>query len=97
MFIQILLTIFIAFAIIKLIFRFNFWWLIFWIIAVVAVWVPDFLTKIANILGIGRGADLVLYVSVVAVFYLIFKIYVRFEKIERNITKIVRKDSLEEK
>jgi len=97
MFIQILLTIFIAFAIIRLISRFNFWWLIFWIIAVVAVWVPDFLTKIANILGIGRGADLVLYVSVVAVFYLIFKIYVRFEKIERNITKIVRKDSLEEK
>jgi len=97
MFIQILLTIFIAFAIIKLIFRFNFWWLFFWIIAIIAVWVPDFLTKIANILGIGRGADLVLYVSVVAVFYLIFKIYVRFEKIERNITKIVRKDSLEEK
>jgi len=97
MFIQILLTIFIAFAIIRLISRFNFWWLIFWIIAVVAVWVPDFLTKIANILGIGRGADLVLYVSVVAVFYLIFKIYVRLEKIERNITKIVRKDSLEEK
>ena len=97
MFIQILLTIFIAFAIIKLIFRFNFWWLFFWIIAIIAVWVPDFLTKIANILGIGRGADLVLYVSVVAVFYLIFKIYVRFEKIERNITKIVRKDSLEKK
>ena len=97
MFIQILLTIFIAFAIIKLIFRFNFWWLFFWIIAIIAVWVPDFLTKIANILGIGRGADLVLYVSVVAVFYLIFKIYVRLEKIERNITKIVRKDSLEEK
>jgi len=71
-------------------------WLLFWIITVVAVWVPDFLTQVANLVGIGRGADLVLYVSVVVVFYLIFKIYVRLEKIERNITKVVRKDSLKE-
>ncbi|MFH1376848.1 MAG: DUF2304 family protein [Candidatus Woesearchaeota archaeon] len=105
MLIQILLSIFILFAIIRLIVKFkktdgkiseSLLWFAFWVITVVAIWVPDFLTQVANFVGIGRGADLVLYVSVVVVFYLIFKIYVRLEKIERNITKVVRKDSLKE-
>lgn len=60
-----------------------------------AMWVPNSLTKLANFFGIGRGADLVLYVGLVAVFYFIFRIYVRLEKMERNITKIVRDDTLE--
>lgn len=105
MLIQILLSIFILFAIIRLITRFKkinskisefLMWLCFWVIAVVAVWVPNFLTHVANLVGIGRGADLVLYVSVVLVFYLFFKIYIRLEKIERNITKVVRKEALKE-
>lgn len=69
-------------------------WFLFWLMVIVAVWVPNFLTKLANILGIGRGTDLVLYVSVVVVFYFIFRIYVRIERMESNITKIVRDDAL---
>jgi small membrane protein len=72
-------------------------WLLFWAAAIVAVWIPNFLTKLANFFGIGRGADLVLYVGLVAVFYFIFRIYVRIEKMESNITKIVRDEALDDK
>ncbi|PIW95802.1 hypothetical protein COZ84_01545 [Candidatus Kuenenbacteria bacterium CG_4_8_14_3_um_filter_39_15] len=61
----------------------------------VAFITPESLTKIANILGIGRGADLVLYLAVVVVFYLMFRIFIRLEKMERDITKVVRKNALE--
>jgi len=104
MLIQILITIFIVFALAFLLKRFRkaeikmaefLGWGIFWVVAGIAVWVPNFLTLLANILGIGRGADLVLYVSVVVVFYLIFRIYVRIEKMERNITKVVRDKAID--
>jgi hypothetical protein len=57
--------------------------------------VPNFLTKLANFLGIGRGADLVFYLGLLALFFLIFHLYVRLEKIEKNITKIVQADALD--
>ena len=72
-------------------------WLVFWLGVGVAFITPESLTKLANLLGIGRGADLVLYVAVVVVFYLMFRIFVRIEKMEKDITKIVRKDTIDKK
>lgn len=104
MLIQIIITIFALFAILNLFGKkkkrpmkwteFSGWFL-FWLAAIVAVWVPNSLTKLANFFGIGRGADLVLYVGLVAVFYFIFRVYVRMERMESNITKIVRDSALE--
>ena len=70
-------------------------WLVFWLAVGIAFITPESLTKLANLLGIGRGADLVLYVAVVVVFYLMFRIFVRLEKMERDITKVVRKSTLD--
>ncbi|HOY55864.1 MAG TPA: DUF2304 domain-containing protein [bacterium] len=103
MLIQIIISIFIFFVLWRLIGRFKkadlkisefMGWLLFWLVAGVAVWVPNFLTSLANLVGIGRGADLVLYLGMILVFYFIFRIYTRLEKMERNITKIVRQDAL---
>jgi small membrane protein len=69
-------------------------WFIFWLAVGVAFVTPASLTYLANLLGIGRGADLVLYVAVVVVFYLMFRIFVRLEKMEHEITKVVRASSL---
>lgn len=69
-------------------------WSVFWAAVGVAFVIPESLTKLANLLGIGRGADLVLYVAVVVMFYLMFRIFVRLEKMEREITKVVRQDAL---
>ncbi len=99
MLIQILLSLFILFAVLKILGRFRakemaagplFFWLIFWFAVGVVVWQPNLSTEVANRLGVGRGSDLVLYVSVAVLFYVIFRLTVRLEKIEKNITKIVR-------
>lgn len=71
-------------------------WLIFWLAVGIAFIIPESLTTLANLLGIGRGADLVLYVAVVVVFYLMFRIFVRLEKMEKNITKVVRDKALKD-
>lgn len=106
MLIQILLSLFILFALIKVFGRFrakeiSFWplvfWKIFWLAVVVVVWQPNLSTEIANRLGVGRGADLIMYVSVAVLFYLFFRISVRLEGLERNITKIVREIALKGK
>ena len=103
MLIQILSSIFVLFALWRVIAKFRrselrpgefIIWLVFWLCLGVAFFVPQQLTKLANLVGIGRGADLVLYLAVVVVFYLMFRIFARLEKMERGITKVVRASSL---
>ena len=74
-----------------------FFWLVFWFVAGAVVWQPNLSTEVANRLGVGRGSDLVLYISVAVLFYLIFRLTVRLEKMEKNITKIVREITLNKK
>lgn len=73
------------------------WWLFLWLAVLVVFWVPDSTGYLALTLGITRGADLMIYVSVLVIFYLLFKIFVRMNKIEESITKLVRSRALGEK
>ena len=70
-------------------------WVLFWLIASVAVWWPNGTTVLANAFGIGRGTDFVLYVAIALLFYLVFKLHVKLESVGRDITKVVRKEALE--
>jgi len=105
MLIQIFLSLFIVFALLKVAGRFKekalgtlslLFWCFFWLIVAYVVWVPQFATEVANYLGVGRGADLVLYISAATLFYAVFRLTVRIEKIERDITKIVKKIAIED-
>lgn len=103
MLVQILLSLFILFAVIKVIVRFRakemrwgslVFWLLFWLAVAVVVWQPDLSTQVANRLGVGRGSDLVLYFSAAALFYLVFRLTVRQEKLDKQITRLVREIAL---
>lgn len=72
-------------------------WIIFWIIILTIVLFPEIINYIANILGVGRGADVAIYIGILLIFYIIFKIYIRIDKIEKDMTKLVRKIALMEK
>lgn len=76
--------------------RSGFFWTLLWIAADVAVLVPNATTVIANTLGIGRGTDLALYVSVVLVFFILFRLHVKLEALNRDITKVVRDKALKD-
>src|SRR5207253_1589304 len=51
---------------------------------------PDLTTTIANVVGIGRGADLIFYLSTLFLFFLCFNYHVRFMALEEQLTRIVR-------
>ena len=71
-------------------------WAFFWVIASVVTLLPQTTTVAARLVGVGRGADFVLYLSVIALFYLIFRLFVKIEDLELEITRLVRKLALEE-
>jgi hypothetical protein len=67
---------------------------VFWILVILVVAWPESSNKIARILGIGRGSDLIIYVALCAISFVLFKINMKIEKINRDITKLVRKDAI---
>jgi len=95
MLIQILISLFALIAILSLIKTKKYLWLLFWLIVGAIVWWPNLTNIIATNLGIGRGADLIFYFSILILFFLIFRIYIKIEKTERNITKLTRQDALD--
>ena len=65
-------------------------WLVLWTGAAAVIMFPMSTVILARFLGIGRGADLVLYTSLIVTFYLLFRLYVRLEQVNREVTQIVR-------
>ena len=72
----------------------SFWqtfsWVVLWLGAGVLVAWPDGASMLARMFGIGRGADLVVYVSLAALFALIFRLHVTLTAVGRGIKNGVR-------
>lgn len=66
----------------------------FWFIVLLAIIFPERTNKIAHFFNITRGADFFIYISIIVIFYILFKIFEKIENIERNITQIVREIAL---
>lgn len=64
--------------------------------AVVFILFPEITNQLARNLGVGRGADLVFYTSIIIFWYVLLKLYARLRKLEQTITTIVRKNALEQ-
>ena len=71
-------------------------WAVFWFLVAAATLAPKKTDVIAQWLGVERGADLLVYLSIIALFFLVFRIIVKLEKMDRDITKVVRKNALDE-
>ncbi len=106
MILQILITLFALFAVSRSYLRFrrnteSMWefllWIVVWGSIVVVVFVPEITQIPANILGIGRGIDVVVYLSIVFLFYSIYRTYAKIEKVEQDITSLTRELALKEK
>ncbi len=74
--------------------RDAFLWSSLWIGAAVLVLRPEVATLFAGMLGVGRGVDAVIYLSVIALFALVFRLFLRLEKMERDISSLVRTVSI---
>ena len=58
--------------------------------------VPDLLTRLAQMVGVGRGADLVLYLLVVTFMLVSVVLFRRLEQLERRYTRLARAVAIRE-
>jgi small membrane protein len=65
-------------------------WVFFWCLVLFFVWFPEFMLRIAELLGVGRGVDVLIYVSLIFLFYLVFNQNSKIDKLNKEITKLVR-------
>ncbi len=100
-----LALLFIVFAISRVILRYNdelmsfkelLFWGTFWIMAFVVIASPSISDKAARIIGIQRGVDAIIYISIIAIFYLVFRLYIKVSEVEREITRLVRAIAIKE-
>lgn len=72
-----------------------YFWMIFWILALVSV---AFIKKIDMfVAGLGfsaSGIDVLFYLAVMLLFYFVLRIRIKLEGIERNLTVLVREDAI---
>jgi len=73
-------------------------WLIFWVLAALLIIGLKFIDRLVADLGFsGSGIEVLLYLSVALLFYFIFRLRLKLEKIEKDITKIVKNIALKNK
>lgn len=70
-------------------------WLVFWVLSALAIASLKWLDGLVKGLGFsGNGIDILLYLSVLILIYLIFRVRLKMERMEQDITKLVREISL---
>ncbi len=65
-------------------------WFLLWAAVAVVALVPSVSSQLAAWVGVGRGADLVTYLALLLAFYLLFKLFMKVERVERQLTQLVR-------
>ena len=62
--------------------------------ATVLIVVPDLSTRIAELAGVGRGVDLIMYLGFVGVAFALVVLYTRLRATEQRLTEVVRSIAL---
>jgi hypothetical protein len=56
----------------------------------VAVVMPETTQEAAELVGVGRGADLITYIAIIAVMFVLLHYYTKFVDLQRQLTEITR-------
>ncbi|MFH1867233.1 MAG: DUF2304 domain-containing protein [Patescibacteria group bacterium] len=72
-------------------------WFLFWLVVAALTLVPDTASYLASLVGVGRGVDLIVYLALLLIFYLLFRVFMRLEKNNRQLTKVVRSLALKDR
>lgn len=102
---QIILTIFVSIALLRLCIQFwkkninlftFFFFLVVWSVVLFFNWNNTFLNKLGSLLGLEHGASLLVYIALFLLFYYVFVSLIKLHKIEQEISKLVKKDAVNE-
>ena len=104
--IQIIITLFALFALSRTYLRLkdgkitkaeSVFWTFIWLSAITVAFIPQVIIQLSELFGLGRGLDLAILSSIIVLFHLIFKLYVKLEATEQEITELTRKLTLDRK
>jgi len=102
--IQVIIVLFALFTLTRVVRRFHereislggfLAWTAFWTGVGVLVLAPVATKWLARLLGVGRGADAVFYVTLVALCYFCFRLQLKTRDLEHQITQLVRRLAIE--
>jgi len=65
-------------------------WTVIWVSVIALTALRTRLSFVADIAGLRRPVDVIIYFSIVLLFYLIFRLYVKIESMEQDMTKVAR-------
>ena len=65
-------------------------WMGLWLVILIVAVLPQITGFFAKLLGVGRGVDVAIYFAIIFIFFILFEIITRLEKIKQEITEIVR-------
>jgi hypothetical protein len=65
------------------------------LLGMVLVLYPDITMKLANLVGIGRGADLIFYLAILFFCFCFLLSYGKIKELEKNMTELIRNDAID--
>lgn len=70
-------------------------WMIFWALVILMAFAPQTSDVVADLVGVGRGVDLIVYISLPVLFYVVFRLAVRQDQMKKEMTDLVRKIAID--
>ena len=64
-------------------------WCILWFGVIIITLQPNITSYVADFVGIGRGVDLVVYLAIISLFYLFFRLFIKIKYLEYTISTLV--------
>ncbi len=65
-----------------------FFWSVLWILVLVITFFPGITDETAKIFGIARGTDSAFFFSILIIFYLVFRLYIKIDKMDKDTTEM---------
>lgn len=70
-------------------------WAVIWIVIIAVALAPQTADVIAGIVGVGRGADLFVYIAILFLLYAEYRSLVRTKKLQEQQTELVRRIAID--
>ncbi len=66
----------------------SLFWIVIWITIAFITAFPQVTDRVSQILGVGRGVDVAFFVAIIILFYVVFRLYVKIDSLDKNLTEL---------
>lgn len=70
-------------------------WAVVWTVIIIVALAPQSADLVASVVGVGRGADLFVYIAILFLLYAEYRTLVRTKKLHEQQTELVRRIAIE--